>query len=393
MIKYKTQIFSLIYSLTTFFLLLVIWEFGVNGSGRQVSSDTPFLNLIVYLGIFGSSLAVFVLTSKSGREELPKNVDSSSGDDLAQAIFKHAHDAIITIDVDSRVTRWNKMAENIFGWSQSEVLNKKLTDYIIPEKFRDAHAKGITHFISTGEGPVLNKCIELLAMTKKGDEIPIEITISSISWQSSLIFSGIIRDISERKQMEKELRDNQTRLEENNQLLQKLSTEDGLTLISNRRYFDEFLHNEWKRAAREKNSISLVMIDIDYFKTFNDIYGHQSGDECLKRVAQAIKGVLHRPADIVSRYGGEEFVVVLPETEGAGALKISEEIRSEIEKLHIEHSGNTASSYITASLGIETMVPNEGLGGEKFLIQRADQALYKAKNQGKNKVVVCNGGD
>jgi diguanylate cyclase (GGDEF)-like protein/PAS domain S-box-containing protein len=392
MIKYKTQIFSLIYSLTTFFLLLVIWELGVNDSGRQVSSETPFLGLIVYLCIFGSSLAVFVLASKSEREELPKNVDSSSSEDLAQAIFQHAHDAIITIDADSRVTRWNKMSENIFGWSQSEILNKKLTDFIIPEKFRDAHTKGITHFISTGEGPILNKCIELLAVTKKGDEIPIEITISAISWKSSCIFSGIIRDISERKLMEEELRDNQTKLEENNQLLQKLSTEDGLTLISNRRYFDEFIRNEWKRATRDKNSISLVMIDIDSFKTFNDIYGHQSGDECLKRVAQAIKGVLHRPADIVSRYGGEEFVVVLPETEGAGALKISEEIRSEIEKLQIKHSGNTASSYVTASLGVETMVPSEALGGEKFLIQKADQALYKAKSQGKNKVVACNGG-
>jgi diguanylate cyclase (GGDEF)-like protein/PAS domain S-box-containing protein len=386
MIKHKTQIYSLLYSCATFFLLAAIWEFGINDSHLRELSEA--YHLLAYFCIFSFSLVVFTLTSKSERESLREVLDSSSSDELAQSIFHHAHDAIITIDIDSKVTRWNKMAETIFGWSQSEVLNKKLTDLIIPLKLNDAHTKGITQFISTGEGPVLNTCIELLAINKAGDEVPIEITISAVSWKNSFIFSGIIRDISERKQMEQELQLNQVRLEENNQLLQKISTEDGLTLIPNRRFFDDFLHNEWKRAARDKYPISLVMIDIDFFKPFNDIYGHQSGDECLKKVAKAIQKVLHRPADIVSRYGGEEFVVVLPETEGPGAFKISEEIRKQIELLHVEHSGNTVSSYVTASLGVDTMMPDESLKDPKLLIRRADKALYEAKNQGKNRVVV-----
>ncbi|MBC8288282.1 MAG: diguanylate cyclase [Nitrospinae bacterium] len=380
----------LICSLVAFFLLSMIWEFGIKDSILPVASESHLQALIAYLCIFALSLSVLTLTLKSGCEEVPDNSGHTSSDELAQTIFHHAHDAIITIDTGSRITRWNKMAEKIFGWDQKEVLNKKLTDFIIPAKFRDEHDKGIAHFISSGEGPVLNSCIELTGMRKNGTEVPIELTISAIPWQDSFIFSGIIRDISERKKMEHQLQKNQIKLEENNQLLQKLSTEDSLTLIHNRRFFDDFLHNEWKRATRDKYPISLVMIDIDFFKPYNDIYGHQSGDDCLKKVAKAIKDVLHRPADIVARYGGEEFVIVLPETEKPGALKISEEIRNRIEMLKIKHSGNKASSYVTASLGIETIIPDGESKDTKLLIQRADQALYQAKSQGKNRAIVYN---
>ena len=128
------------------------------------------------------------------------------------------------------------------------------------------------------------------------------------------INNAYIEQFSNYSMLERSLDKVMEELEESYQSLQKLSAQDSLTLISNRRFFDDFLHNEWKRATRDKYPVSLVMIDIDFFKPYNDIYGHQSGDECLRRVAKAIKEVLHRPADIVSRYGGEEFVVVLPET-------------------------------------------------------------------------------
>lgn len=378
---------SFVYSLVTFFLFSLVWEFEIKSIMPQIESY--LINLIVYFASFVLSLAVFVLTFRPERDGSPENLDFTSSDGLARSIFEHAHDAIITINADSRITRWNKTAESIFGWSEAEVLNSKLSDFIIPAKFRDAHSKGIAHFISTGEGPVLNTCIELFAVKKDGDEIPVEITISAIPWQNSYIFSGIVRDISERKKMEQELQQNQIRLEDNNRLLQELAIQDGLTQISNRRFLDEYLPNEWKRAARDKYSVSLVMIDLDFFKPYNDTYGHQSGDECLKRVAEKIKGVLHRPADIAARYGGEEFIVVLPETEVAGALKISEEIRSEIESLRIEHSGSKVSSYVTASLGVATLLPSEILSDPKVLIQKADEALYEAKNQGRNRVIVC----
>ncbi len=328
--------------MAAFFLLSLVWEYGIKGSILQVSSQPPVQNLVAYICIFTASLLIFAFTFKHDKE-FPYHSEHSSDDELAQTIFHHAHDAIITIDINSRVSRWNKMAETIFGWNQSDVINKKLTDFIIPEQFHDAHNKGISHFISTHEGPVLNTCVELLGMKKDGVAIPIEVTISAISWQESFIFSGIIRDISRRKTIEHELQQNQIKLEETNQLLQKLSIEDSLTLISNRRFFDDFLHYEWKRATREKYPLSLIMIDIDYFKPYNDIYGHQQGDECLKNVAQAIKGVLNRPADTVSRYGGEEFGVVLPETEGQGTLKIAEEIRNVIENLKITVKGRVNS--------------------------------------------------
>lgn len=387
MTKQKLRASSLVCSLATFFLFSIAWEFGINNSVLQVSSESHLQSLIAYLCIF--VLSLLVSTFKYNSEEVAKNSEHSSSEELAQTIFQHTHAAIITIDSDSRVTRWNKEAENIFGWKQQEVLNKKLTDFIIPPKYHDAHNRGINNFISTREEPVIQNHIELPCMRKDGTEVPIELTISPIPWQDSFIFSGIIRDITERKRMEQQLHENQTKLERSNMLLQKLSTEDSLTHIHNRRFFDDFLHNEWKRATRDKYAISLVMIDIDFFKPYNDIYGHQTGDDCLRGIAKAIKRSLHRPADIVARYGGEEFVVVLPETEKKGALKISEEIRNEIEMLKIKHIGNKVSSYVTASLGIETILPNEELKDPKLLIQRADKALYEAKSQGKNRVVVC----
>ncbi len=386
--KLKAMAFSLVYSLSCFLLLSLFWEYGINESVLSTPSDSRLKNLIAYLCIFGLSLSVLLLTFRN--KFLPESSDRSTSEKLAQSIFQHTHDAIITIDASSKITRWNKTAENIFGWSQKEVLDKKLTEFIIPKVFHESHKKGITHFMSTGEGPVLNKCIELAAVCKDGTEVPIELTISAIPWQDTFFFSGIIRDISERKNMEQQLLSNQAKLEENNQLLQKLSTEDSLTSIYNRRFYDDYIHNEWKRASRDKYPISLVMIDIDFFKPYNDIYGHQLGDDCLKTVAKAIKSVFHRPADIVARYGGEEFVVVLPETEKAGALKISEEIRNQIEMLKINHSGSKVSSYVTASLGLATIIPNEELKDPKLLVQKADQALYEAKSKGRNKVVSYN---
>lgn len=162
---------------------------------------------------------------------------------------------------------------------------------------------------------------------------------------------------------------------------------DGLTGIANRRYFDELLDKEWKRAAREKFSMSLIMLDIDFFKNYNDNYGHQAGDDCLRKLATAIRNSLHRPADFLARYGGEEFAVVLPETNEEGALKLGRTVQANIEKLKMKHSMSSVSPHVTASLGIATTVP-EPSASYDLLVTLADKALYKAKNGGRNQINV-----
>jgi len=174
-------------------------------------------------------------------------------------------------------------------------------------------------------------------------------------------------------------------LEEANQKLERLSFLDGLTNIANRRRFDEFLHIEWRRAAREAAPLSVILADIDFFKAYNDTYGHEAGDEILKKVAGALAVTVNRPADLVARYGGEEFVVALPGTDAAGALVLAERLRAAVEALAVAHSTSRAAAHVTISVGVATTIPERGAAPEA-LVAAADQALYEAKHDGRNRV-------
>lgn len=172
------------------------------------------------------------------------------------------------------------------------------------------------------------------------------------------------------------------KLNQTMQVLEDLSNLDGLTQIHNRRYFDETLNREFLYSRRNKSPLSVAMCDIDEFKAFNDAYGHQAGDECLKRVAHAINSVLRRPGDLVARYGGEEFCIILPNTDAAGAMLIGNILQSKIESLQIPHKASAVSRYVTISIGVATYHTEDI--NRKMLISKADQALYKAKAAGKN---------
>lgn len=174
-------------------------------------------------------------------------------------------------------------------------------------------------------------------------------------------------------------------LQEKNSELMNLSIRDGLTGISNRRRFDEYINMCWKNSIRSKKSLSLIMTDIDYFKLYNDTYGHVEGDGCLIKVAQTISKCLKRPIDFVARYGGEEFVIVLPETNLDGAIKVAEDIRTSIEDIKIEHINSKISKYVTVSLGVVTIQPSLTDNLIEF-IDAADKALYNAKKTGRNRV-------
>lgn len=183
------------------------------------------------------------------------------------------------------------------------------------------------------------------------------------------------------------LRASQMKLEEINMQLLKLANVDGLTGINNRRHFDERLGEEWLRAVRNRRPLTLIMFDVDWFKQYNDKFGHLEGDECLKRIAHSTQEIASRPADTVARYGGEEFIVLLPETDSGGAVKVAEKIRTEVENLHLPNPGSTVSPYITVSLGVATIVPSPS-SDPGDCIKLADEALYRAKNAGRNRASI-----
>jgi len=178
------------------------------------------------------------------------------------------------------------------------------------------------------------------------------------------------------------------KLEIVNQELQSLATIDSLTQISNRRFFDDSLFREWKRLEREQAPLSLILADIDYFKSYNDTYGHQAGDECLKKVADVLRYHSQRPADVVARYGGEEFALILPNTDVQGAFNLALSIRSHIRSQAINHLSSQVSPFLTLSLGVATVIPQSNISPES-LIAKADAALYRAKQFGRDQVVIA----
>lgn len=168
-----------------------------------------------------------------------------------------------------------------------------------------------------------------------------------------------------------------------NRALDKMSREDPLTALANRRAFDDALNREWERARREQQSIALLYMDVDFFKLYNDTYGHNIGDVCLRRVGQTLKQALRRPADLAARYGGEEFVVLLPNTDAEGAIDVAQRIIKHVDALALPHSRSKAASHVTLSIGITFTIPQKQQTLTEFLA-KADSALYKAKEHGRH---------
>ncbi len=192
-------------------------------------------------------------------------------------------------------------------------------------------------------------------------------------------------EITLKNEIENGLRKSRQELLEHNEILQQLSILDSLTGVFNRRYLNETFDKETKRAGREQSEISHLIIDIDYFKLFNDTYGHQAGDECLRKVASTLDQHINRPTDFVARYGGEEFSVVLPGTNMEGAKQVAETLRKSIEDLNIEHSTSRVNKFITISVGVSGGIPKSPFL-YKDLISSSDNALYEAKEKGRNRV-------
>jgi diguanylate cyclase (GGDEF)-like protein len=222
-------------------------------------------------------------------------------------------------------------------------------------------------------------------------------------WQGTLLHSSgvvllaavlagfgwrLIRQIELRTQAEAEVTRARDALEKLNTTLEKLAMQDGLTGLANRRQFDVTLADEFSRATRNASMLSLIMMDVDSFKQYNDIYGHAAGDECLRTICRTVQALTpHRPGNLAARYGGEEIAVLLPNTDVKSAVQLAETIRNAVLELKIEHRGNTRG-YVTLSAGVDTRVPTPGMHDRTVLIRSADQALYRAKDSGRNQVCI-----
>lgn len=287
-----------------------------------------------------------------------------------RAIVDNAVEGIIVINGARLIEEFNPAAEKIFGYQAPEVIGKNVS-MLMPDPYRSAHDGYVCHYLETNSSRLIGKDRDLTGRRKDGSAFPLHISVSETSVQGHTLFVGIVQDISVRKQLEEHLR--------------TLSFKDSLTGCNNRRSFDENLAKEWLRARRNDAPLALVMLDIDCFKAFNDTYGHQEGDSCLREVARVIMANLKRPADFAARYGGEEFVLLLPETSLENAVAVAETIRLAVAALGIPHQKSDVAGYVTLSAGMACLVPAEGQSADD-LMRLADQALYAAKKAGRNRV-------
>ncbi|GAB3249520.1 hypothetical protein GCM10027296_13180 [Chitinimonas naiadis] len=324
-------------------------------------------------------------------------------DALLNSILESVQDAIVVVNDRAEVQALNPAVADLFGYGLHKVMGRPVS-MLLPPSMAEQQKQAFQHYMATGEhsGRVIGQREEVMGQRQDGSSFPLELTVTEIHLGKKRLFTWVMRDISERKAFEERLLENIDELQAtqealnaaNQQLmtanseLGRMAQQDGLTGVANRRAFDQRLISEWGRAARAHHPLTLLMIDVDHFKRYNDGYGHQMGDECLRRVAGILQDAISRASDFVARYGGEEFAILLPETESVGGEEIAEHIRAGLATANIPHAHSPSSSHVTASVGIATFVPQAGTSGNS-LVAAADQALYQAKEQGRNRAVVA----
>jgi two-component system, cell cycle response regulator len=300
---------------------------------------------------------------------------------LFEKLFVEISEGMVLADGQGQVLRVNAEFCRMFGYTAEESLGRCVDDLIT---FDEDHSAAATLTRAVAQGRKFT--LETVRRRKDGSPVPVSLLALPVADPGGVVVFGVYRDITDRKRAERDLEDSRSRLEAACRELERLSNQDGLTTLANRRHFECFLELEWRRQCRERQPVAMIMADIDNFKAYNDTFGHLAGDRCLQQVARALQ-VVNRPGDLVARYGGEEFVAVLSGTALEPALVLAERMRLGVKDLAIEHP-QVPAGCVTVSLGVAAWVPLRS-GDPRDLVLAADRALYQAKAQGRDRVVAA----
>ena len=301
-----------------------------------------------------------------------------------RAVLDNVLESIVTIDRHGIVQSVNPSTEQIFGYPADAIIGQNV-DMLIPEPHQSSHDRYQESHHNTHVAKIIGTEHEVEGRHRDGTVFPMELSITEITTDGETLYVGVLRDITERKQHEAALQHARTELQRANDKLSEQARTDALTGIANRRHFDETLDLEVRRAGRTLDApLSLMLCDIDYFKLYNDTYGHVAGDRCLEQVATLLNTLFKRAGDTVARYGGEEFAVVLPATNASDAGMVAEQLRQAIWERAIPHAASRTGGRLTSSIGIATLASGEVITAHRLTI-RADEALYAAQANGRTR--------
>jgi diguanylate cyclase (GGDEF)-like protein/PAS domain S-box-containing protein len=302
----------------------------------------------------------------------------STAEAAFRIIVESAADLIVLGDAERNRTYVSPSVREILGYEPADLLGKHAYQLVHPDDL--THVDSVVGSV-TANKPRANLIFRM--RRKNGTYVWIDARYRHLPQYDGIL--AILRDITPQKHAEATLEAANRKLADANRTLQSQAERDGLTGLFNRRHFDTTLHLEFLRARRHHEPLGLVMIDVDHFKRYNDRYGHLAGDECLRRISNAIRLSLARPGDIAARYGGEELVAALPATDLQGARTTAERMRAAIAGLAIEHAASPFG-VVTVSAGASAEIPDPGTTDPRALLHTADAALYAAKTAGRNRV-------
>ncbi|GLQ30884.1 sensor domain-containing diguanylate cyclase [Litoribrevibacter albus] len=292
-------------------------------------------------------------------------------------IVEHAHDAIIATTSDGIIVKWNQASQKIFHMSSDEAVGTSIFEIYDHDWGRRLQTDYHSLF-NSDHGFIEHEISITRAVDLQENYYNIILSVIRDNNGEDIGVSAVMRDITEKKATENILAEIRKDLE-------KMSYEDGLTSVANRRMFDKALRNEWGRLLRTQSPLSIIMFDIDYFKHYNDTYGHQEGDKCLKKVAEILKNEIKRSSDLIARYGGEEFILLLPGTNEEDAKSLALKCCTAVRKANIPHDSSEISNTVTVSGGVGSLIPIQTSKPEA-IIKMADNMLYIAKKNGRNQV-------
>lgn len=345
------------------------------GPFAKITAITPISPMVLFqlylaCGIFMLYAASAVVDTLRSTEEKLREIVT-----LHNLVTENSRDVIILADFNGHRSYVSASAAMWGGWGREELLGMNSLSLVHPED-RSMAESLVRDLRSGGNGGLL----ECRVRHKDGDFVWVEANLRPVRDPTTGEPVGIlnmVRDIARRKKAELELK-------EANAALEALSLTDALTRVANRRRYDQCLLSEWRRGIRENLPLSLLVLDVDWFKSYNDTYGHPSGDGCLKQIAEAAQVVVSRTSDLVARIGGEEFAIILPNTPAAGAIEVAELICSAVRHRKLLHNTNPLGC-VTISVGCSTIIPSLGQS-QSILMSGADKALYAAKHGGRNRV-------